>query len=77
MSLPRSHWFEHVRDIVRSRHYTWMAEGLGGAPIDVAMRQLLTDIHHVCDMADIPFDDVLAESREQYENEQAELHCPA
>ncbi len=28
----RADWFRHIEQILRSKHYTWIAEGLGGLP---------------------------------------------
>lgn len=73
MSMDRSNWLDHVNEVIRSRHYTWLPEGLGGEPIDVAMTYLVTDIMHVCKAAGISFEDVLRESRQRYEQEEREL----
>ncbi len=48
MAVSRSDWENHIKDVVRSRHYTWLPSGLGGEPVDVAMSYLVTDILHVC-----------------------------
>ncbi len=71
MSVPREQWLSHVKDVIRSRHYTWLPEGLGGEPVDVAMTYLVTDIMHVCRRAGISWEDVLAKSQEQFQREEA------
>ncbi len=73
MSPDRSNWLDHVQSVLRSRHYTWLPEGLGGEDVDVAMTYLVTDIMHVCKLAGVPFDEVLQRSRQQYEREEREL----
>lgn len=73
MSMDRSNWMDHVQDVIRSRHYTWLPAGLGGEPVDVAMTYLVTDIMHVCKAAGISFEDVLLEARQRYEAEEREL----
>jgi hypothetical protein len=69
----REHWLDHVRDVIRSRHYTWLPEGLGGEPVDVAMTCLLTDIMHVCRRAGISFEDVSEAARRRFEEEESSL----
>ncbi len=58
MSINRKHWLYHVKEIVRSRHYTWLPEGLGGEPVEEAITCLATDVMHVCKLAGVPFDRV-------------------
>lgn len=70
MAIDRSNWLHDVEEIVRSRHYTWLPEGLGGEPVDVAMTYLLTDIMHICKRTGESFDELLAASRRQFENEE-------
>lgn len=73
MSLSRTHWKEHIDDVVRSRHYTWLPEGLGGQPVDVAMSCLVTDILHVCRRTGTPWEKVLAEATARFAEEEKEL----
>ena len=58
----RTHWSQHIDQIVRSRHYTWLAEGLGGAPTEEALVEIMTDIRHICRREGILLDDVLERS---------------
>ncbi len=73
MPVDREDWLDHVRNVVRSRHYTWLPEGLGGEPIDSAMAYLVADIMHVCHLQGIPFDDVLAKARARFDSEESEV----
>ncbi len=73
MSVDRSNWLDHVQNVLRSRHYTWLPEGLGGEPVDVAMTYLVTDVMHVCKQAGVSFEDVLRASRQQYEQEERDV----
>jgi hypothetical protein len=50
MAVDRSDWSEHVESVVRSRHYTWLPEGLGDEPVDEAMAYIVADVMHVCKM---------------------------
>ena len=69
---PRDDWLEHIESVIRSRHYTWLPEGLGGEPVDVAMAYLAADIMHVCRRAGIDWNDVFRRAREQFEREERE-----
>lgn len=74
MTVDRSDWLEHVQSVVRSRHYTWLPEGLGGEPVDEAMCYLIADVMHVCKMSGISWDDVLAKGAARFQKEEAEFH---
>ena len=67
----RENWSRHVADIIRSRHYTWIAEGLAGLPPREALTQILTDVMHICREQDIEFDDLLAECQEHCDAEES------
>jgi hypothetical protein len=66
MAVDRDHWMEDVENVIRSRHYSWLPEGLGGEPVDVAMTYLLTDIRHICRRTGASFETVLEQSRKQF-----------
>ena len=72
MTVDRDDWLHHVKHVIRSRHYTWLPEGLGGESIETAMTYLTTDIMHVCRRAGISWDEVLKRAREQFAKEEAE-----
>lgn len=67
----RQNWSRHVDDIIRSRHYTWIAEGLGGMPPEEALAEMLTDIIHICHRTEISFDDLLSDCQRRCEQEEA------
>lgn len=71
MTVNREHWLQHVKDVIRSRHYTWLPEGLGGESVEDAMTCLTTDIMHVCKRAGVPFDRVIEDARRKFEEEEA------
>jgi hypothetical protein len=73
MAVDRSEWMDHVRSVLRSRHYQWLPEGLGGEPVDVAMTYMLTDIRHVCRMGGINFDELLERSRREFLKEESQI----
>ena len=66
-------WRRHLDRVVRSRHYTWLAEGLGGKPLDEAMVTLLADIRHACEQNGVEWEEVLQESERQVRLERQEL----
>ncbi len=74
MTVDRKHWLQHVKDVVRSRHYTWLPQGLGGEPAEDAMTYLATDIMHICKLTGVPFDQVLERARRKFEEEEAAEH---
>ena len=77
MAVDRRHWLRHVKEVIRSRHYTWLPRGLGGEKVDAAMAYLLTDIMHICKLAGVSFDDLLADARGRFATEEsAELPAP-
>ena len=70
MAVSRSNWENHIEDVVRSRHYTWLPTGLGGEPVDVAMSYLVTDILHVCRRTGTSWEKVLEEEAARFEQEE-------
>lgn len=70
MSVNRRNWLHDVEEVIRSRHYTWIPEGLGGESVEVAMTYLLTDIMHICKRTDASFDEILADSRKKFLEEE-------
>lgn len=70
MTVDRKNWLEEVDAVIRSRHYTWLPEGLGGEPVDVAMTYMLTDIMHICQRTAVSFDQVLEIARKKFREEE-------
>lgn len=70
MTVERNTWLHDVEEVIRSRHYTWLPQGLGGEPVNVAMTYLLTDIMHICQRTDTSFEEVLQASRQKYQEEE-------
>jgi hypothetical protein len=69
----RSSWPRHIDQVIRSQHYSWLGEGLAGAPPNEALGQVLTDIMHICRREGISFDTLLAASRTQFEDEENQV----
>ena len=59
---PRGDWSRHIDQILRSKHYTWIAEGLGGRPLDAALVSITTDLMHMCQRSGLSWDQIVAES---------------
>lgn len=77
MTVDRTKWMDHVEQVVRSRHYSWLPSGLGGEPVDVAMTCLVTDIMHICKLTDTPFDAVLAAAQKRFDSEEMKKQVEA
>jgi hypothetical protein len=62
MTSPRGDWSRHIDQILRSKHYTWIAEGLGGCPVDAALVSITTDLMHMCQRSGLSWEQIVAES---------------
>lgn len=69
----RRNWYRKIADVIRSRHYTWLGLGLGGAPVDVAMVTLTTDVMHVCKQQGIDINWLMEQSKAKFEQEEQSL----
>ncbi|MEO8497617.1 MAG: hypothetical protein ABI614_21330, partial [Planctomycetota bacterium] len=58
---------------IRSRHYTWLGNGLGGDEVEVAITTLLADIMHICNRQGIGWESVLEHGYEQFQHEEREI----
>jgi len=72
----RVNWSRHIDQILRSRHYTWLAEGLGGDSPQAALTEITADAMHMCQRAGLSWEQILEESRKLYENEELESDQP-
>jgi len=68
----RTNWSHQIDQIIRSKHYTWLGEGLGGEPHELALTTMLVDIQHICKRRGIAWDQLLQKSRAQFEQEECE-----
>jgi len=69
----RTHWNRHIEQIIRSKHYTWLGEGLGGDPLVEALTNMLTDVMHICARQGLSWHTLANRSRAQFEREEAQL----
>ena len=70
----RDNWSHHIDQILRSRHYTWIAEVLGGAPLEEALVSITADVMHMCHRAGIDWEQLAALSQRLCNREEAETH---
>lgn len=66
----RRNWYRKIADVIRSRHYTWLGLGLGGAPVDEAMVTLTTDVMHICKRQGIDIGWLIEQSKAKFEQEE-------
>lgn len=69
----RSGWSQHVEQIIRSKHYTWIGEGLGGEPLAQSLTEMMTDIMHICAHEGLSWEQLTARSRSLFEREEGEV----
>lgn len=71
-SQHRRNWQKHVRNVVRSRHYGWLAEARDGDPIPEVLKDVTADVMHICKVQGISWEQLMEQSRRQYEVEERE-----
>lgn len=69
----RENWSRHVDQILRSKHYTWIGEGLGGAPAQDAMVAITADLMHMCHRMGVSWDDLVHRSQQLCDCEESEI----
>lgn len=70
--MAHQRWGRRIEEVMRSRHYTWIAEGLGGGEVAEAVPQLLADTMHLAHRAGLNWDEVYEAARQQFEREKRE-----
>lgn len=71
--MTRADWSRNIEQVLRSKHYTWLAEGLGGAPVEEALVAITADLMHICHRAGLSWEQLEARSQTLCEREEAEL----
>lgn len=71
--ITRPNWFRHIEQVLRSKHYTRIAEGLVGAPVDEALVAITADLMYVCHRAGLSWEDLAARSQRLCEREETDL----
>lgn len=69
----RHNWQQRVRNVLRSRHYQWLAECRDGDPVEEVIKDVATDLMHLCREKGLTWEQVIEESRRQFEAEAREL----
>ena len=69
----RGGWKDHIEQIIRSQHYTWIGEGLGGEPLAEALTDMMADIMHICTHQRMSWEQLVDRSRAQFEREEVEV----
>jgi hypothetical protein len=70
--VARQNWATHVNRILRSRHYTWIGDGLAGHKVEHALTRILVDAMHMCERENLDWDTVLANSTRQFLEEETQ-----
>lgn len=63
-------WAGDIDKVIRSRHYTWLAKGLGGEAVKDGMASMLVDIMHICRREGISWQELLERCQQQFELEE-------
>ena len=69
----RQDWDRHIDQVIRSQHYTRLAEGLAGKPPAEALTDIVTDIMHICARQGMSWETLVIRSRAQFEREEAQV----
>lgn len=69
----RTDWARHIDQIIRSQHYTWLAEGLAGEPPKEAVVEIVTNLMHLCKREGLSWEAVVEQSLAQCEREEYAL----
>ncbi len=70
--MPREDWSRHIDQVLRSKHYTWIAEGLAGAPLREALTTITADLMHLCHRSGLSWEQLLAESSDLCATEESQ-----
>ncbi len=70
--VTRADWSRHIEQVLRSKHYTWIAEGLAGAPVDEALVAITADLMHICHRSGLSWDELAARGQRLCEREETE-----
>lgn len=68
----RTEWSAHIDRVIRSQHYTWLAEGLGGEPLETALVDIMADMMHICQREGISWETLVERGQAQFAHEEAD-----
>lgn len=69
----REGWDRHIDQVIRSQHYTRLAEGLAGKPLSEALTDIVADIMHICARQGVSWENLVTRSRAQFDREEAQV----
>ena len=72
----RTNWSSHIQQVIRSQHYTRLAEGLAGEPLEQALMSITADMMHICKRQGLPWESVMERSRALFEREEQSQPAP-
>lgn len=67
--VARQNWPQRIDGIIRSRHYTWIGDGLAGNAIPDALTQIVADAMHICRHEGIDWQSIIENGHRQFEEE--------
>ncbi|MBM3969542.1 MAG: hypothetical protein FJ302_06730 [Planctomycetes bacterium] len=70
--IARPGWSRHIEQVLRSKHYTWIAEGLGGAPLEEALVAITADLMHICNRAGLSWEELADRGQRLCEREETD-----
>ena len=70
--VTRADWSRHIEQVLRSKHYTWIADGLAGAPVDEALVAITADLMHICHRSGLSWEELAARGQRLCEREETE-----
>lgn len=66
----RRNWTRKVDQVIRSRHYGWLAEARDGDPIEDVITDVTADVMHICKRKGISIEELIRRSKQQFEAEE-------
>ena len=69
----RINWAHHIDQIIRTQHYTRLAEGLAGEPPEEVVVEIVADLMHLCKRQGISWQALVEQSLALYEREEYAL----
>lgn len=70
--VTQAKWQHRIEEIIRSRHYTWIGEGLGGDELPEAVIRILSDSMHIARREGLDWSTLYQAARQRFEQEELE-----
>ena len=71
--VARQNWPKRIDGIIRSRHYTWIGDGLAGDSIPDALSEIVSDAMNICRREGIDWQTIVETGQRQFDAEEARL----